>query len=87
MPDGHTGVRKWHDPDAGELLKTTADETNFANTGEVKARRGPYGSGPQGGGWSAGCGASPVHEAALIFGRRHETALAAAEQAIEEPVG
>src|ERR1017187_913129 len=82
MPGGHTGVRKRHDPDPGELLKTTDDETNLANTREVRARRGPYASGRWGAGWDAGGGASPVDEAALIFSRRHETALAAAEQAI-----
>src|ERR1035438_3032490 len=157
MPGGHTGVRKRHNPDAGEPLKTTAHETNLANTGEVRARRGPYASGRRGAGWRAGChivfapprtcidrGAvplagdrrprrpalalqdadivapaagrgrpaqtrgsapqtlrhsrywenyvalgwragccdSPVNEAALILGWRHETALAAAEQAI-----
>src|SRR5271157_6622852 len=80
MPGGHTGVRKRHDPDPGVLLKTTADETNLATTGESQHGKGrttpPPGFGVKGG------GTSPVNEAALIFRRRHEAALAAAGPAI-----
>src|ERR1039458_8959775 len=78
MPDGHTGVRKRHDSDPEELLKTTDDVTNLANTGKLEHGEGrtPL----------AGRGLqvrdSLADEAALVAGRWRETACASAKQAI-----